>query len=78
MPHSGANGAFNYAQMDAQYVELSRQLSSFGLMYLHLVNFIERKGIHPLIGHRFDFGNARDAFARQIKGPEFGKIVIIF
>lgn len=40
--------------------------------------FIERKGIQPIIGHRFHFSDARDAFAQQLKGPEFGKIVINF
>ncbi|WP_223538715.1 alkene reductase [Pseudomonas sp. BF-R-12] len=62
MPHSGANGAFNYAEMDAQYVELCRQLSSFGLMYLHLVNF-ESMGLPPLPV------SLRDAMRDAFKGP---------
>jgi NADPH:quinone reductase-like Zn-dependent oxidoreductase len=47
-------------------------------LFEEMNTFIERKGIHPLIGHRFHFDDARDAFAQQLKGPEFGKIVIIF
>lgn len=47
-------------------------------LFEEMNTFIERKEIHPLIGHRFHFGNARDAFAQQLKGPEFGKIVITF
>lgn len=39
--------------------------------------FIEKKDIHPLIGHRFSFDNAKDAFAQQLKGPDFGKIVVL-
>lgn len=62
MPHSGANGAFNFAEMDAQYVELARQLSNFGLMYLHLVNF-ESMGLPPLPVR------LRDAMRNAFKGP---------
>ncbi|HEY8879443.1 MAG TPA: NAD(P)-dependent alcohol dehydrogenase [Roseateles sp.] len=38
--------------------------------------FIEKKDIHPLVGHRFSFDKARDAFAQQLKGSDFGKIVV--
>ncbi|MRV76483.1 zinc-binding dehydrogenase [Duganella sp. FT92W] len=38
--------------------------------------FIAHKNLHPVIGHRFSFDDAKGAFERQLSGPEFGKIVI--
>lgn len=62
MPHCGANGATNFAGMDEQYVELARQLSSSGLMYLHLVNY-ESMGMPPLPA------SLRDAMRDAFRGP---------
>ncbi|MNY77999.1 hypothetical protein D3C86_2180790 [compost metagenome] len=45
-------------------------------LFEEMNTFIEKKGIQPIIGHRFEFDNAKSAFAQQLKGPEFGKIVI--
>ena len=38
--------------------------------------FIERKDIHPIIGHRCALDDAKAAFTRQLDGPDFGKIVV--
>lgn len=45
-------------------------------MFEEMNRFIEKKAIRPVIGHRFSFDNARAAFEQQVKGPEFGKIVV--
>lgn len=37
---------------------------------------IERKDIHPIIGHRYALDDAKAAFTRQLDGPDFGKIVV--
>ena len=45
-------------------------------MFEEMNTFIERKNIHPVIGHRYAFDDAKAAFSRQIDGPDFGKIVV--
>jgi NADPH:quinone reductase-like Zn-dependent oxidoreductase len=45
-------------------------------LFEQMNSFIEKKAIHPLIGHRFEFSNAKAAFEQQLKGPAFGKIVV--
>ena len=47
-------------------------------LFEEMNDFIQKKDIHPVIGHRFTFDNARDAFAQQLKGSAFGKIVVVF
>ncbi|SDC92477.1 NADPH:quinone reductase [Cupriavidus sp. YR651] len=37
---------------------------------------IERHDLHPIIGNRLPFENARQAFEQQVRGAPFGKIVI--
>lgn len=41
-----------------------------------LNGFIDTHGIKPVIGHRFDFGEAKAAYAYQASNALFGKVVI--
>jgi NADPH:quinone reductase-like Zn-dependent oxidoreductase len=45
-------------------------------LFEEMNDFILKKDIHPVIAHRFSFEDARAAFAQQLAGPEFGKIVV--
>ncbi|MCM3630306.1 NAD(P)-dependent alcohol dehydrogenase [Paenibacillus glycanilyticus] len=38
--------------------------------------FMERKNIHPILGRRFAFEDAKSAFVHQLNGPDFGKIIV--
>lgn len=45
-------------------------------MHRDLVEEIERYDIHPVIGDRFAFADAKDAFRAQVSRDVFGKVVI--